>query len=134
MEAQHVSIPNGMEFYVDYSVLRLYSACFNSQRDGILRFRSLFVCLHYDVSIPNGMEFYLRFAIHALEAWDVSIPNGMEFYPISSKISRKSPKVSIPNGMEFYADYSKNTATKYISFNSQRDGILLISRFFIDPT
>ena len=75
-----VSIPNGMEFYclikrysrrlcvfqfptgwnsticLNFSILSGKS--FNSQRDGILRRRSLWESDRYRVSIPNGMEFY----------------------------------------------------------------------------
>ena len=54
-----VSIPNGMEFYPRRL---LFSAAivrsFNSQRDGILQ--KIHVCFAFldRVSIPNGMEFY----------------------------------------------------------------------------
>ena len=36
---QLVSIPNGMEFYVDTFSSCCVRSCFNSQRDGILRFK-----------------------------------------------------------------------------------------------
>ena len=35
---ERVSIPNGMEFYPIFLTLTAPSHCFNSQRDGILRF------------------------------------------------------------------------------------------------
>ena len=97
-----VSIPNGMEFYLNEgdsviliaafqfptgwnSTLGLIERgenddCFNSQRDGILLWRA-------------GREAKTR---------DVSIPNGMEFYPAGAGLPRAAKSVSIPNGMEFY--------------------------------
>ena len=97
------------------------------------------------VSIPNGMEFYsnLAYPHHSLRSfqfptgWNstyrqqnlplldgVSIPNGMEFYPRSSYFMPRG-RVSIPNGMEFYLEISSSSKA-ILSFNSQRDGILLI--------
>ena len=54
-----VSIPNGMEFYLDLLAsthTRIWS--FNSQRDGILPLASSTGETKFWVSIPNGMEFY----------------------------------------------------------------------------
>ena len=56
-----VSIPNGMEFYSQLYVKRIKTACFNSQRDGILLKVADRIVVYLDVSIPNGMEFYAMF-------------------------------------------------------------------------
>ena len=75
-----VSIPNGMEFYIEGENMTneefmfqfptgwnstlyahqhpLKTRCFNSQRDGILRWPRLVAQKRTIVSIPNGMEFY----------------------------------------------------------------------------
>ena len=53
-----VSIPNGMEFYLDIFTLSRHST---------------------NVSIPNGMEFY-KVGNRECPGKNVSIPNGMEFY------------------------------------------------------
>ena len=96
-----VSIPNGMEFYIEKIKAETEIASFNSQRDGILPVNLAVCYLSRSVSIPNGMEFYLissllgvissRFQFPtgwnstlcdfgAFVLCDVSIPNGMEFY------------------------------------------------------
>ena len=77
---------------------------FNSQRDGIL-----LVILH---------SYYFSSTL-------VSIPNGMEFYRFCFAHARQMPTVSIPNGMEFYRNEFLHLCNTHLSFNSQRDGILL---------
>ena len=54
-----VSIPNGMEFYLNPCYTMRAESCFNSQRDGILLSYFGATILSLSVSIPNGMEFYL---------------------------------------------------------------------------
>ena len=95
-----------MEFYRSVSEFDgVSNTCFNSQRDGIL--------LSFRTSSPTLSI--------------VSIPNGMEFYH-SANIALVQPKrVSIPNGMEFYRFRVRTRRSVGSSFNSQRDGILLIS-------
>ena len=54
----------------------------------------------------------------------VSIPNRMKFYPARNESRRLLFQVSIPNGMEFYTILVWLIIVS-VSFNSQRDGILL---------
>mgnify|MGYP000898084215 CR=1 FL=1 len=49
----------------------------------------------------------------------------MEFYEnLQNSITKFIEEVSIPNGMEFYGFFSGFVYSYFISFNSQRDGIL----------
>ena len=97
-----VSIPNGMEFYAISIGVGIVNFSFNSQRDGILPGLLKLRKAYCTVSIPNGMEFYFFYSTAGVKMRSVSIPNGMEFYSIAN--------IAI---------------SSHISFNSQRDGILL---------
>ena len=91
-----------MEFYPKL-LNRLMSAIgrFNSQRDGILRYRS---------SKVQG----------AIES---QFPTGWNSTDLVDSYHSCSVEVSIPNGMEFYT--ARNRYEEENSgFNSQRDGIL----------
>ena len=97
-----VSIPNGMEFYVFSPNSLILDACFNSQRDGILRaLKRQEIPLSPKFQFPTGWNSTRYFVASRVRTSSVSIPNGMEFYLYSLLISDKSC-VSIPNGMEFY--------------------------------
>ena len=98
-----VSIPNEMEFYAAFSFSSASTlACFNPQRDGILRHRGASMCLEKQrFQFPTGWNSTLLDVTPKI--WIlVSIPNGMEFYADRYPPSYPEPKVSIPNGMEFY--------------------------------
>ena len=105
-----------------------------------------------EVSIPNGMEFYLRRFAEVGLALQFQFPTGWNStakinlgssYPAKFQFPtgwnstlnehdlRKVQRVSIPNGMEFYSTAWKCGRFACMSFNSQRDGILLISRVVI---
>ena len=71
------------------------------------------------------MEFYLGVGHLVLLRKSVLIPNGMEFYQKLAKAQMREGVVLIPNGMEFYALRLFNFSLFMLSFNSQRDGILL---------
>ena len=78
---KNVSIPNGMEFYKLNIILGARKrCCFNSQRDGILRWlRITLSCITYRFnSQRDGILPDKGFIIRRL--YLVSIPNGMEFY------------------------------------------------------
>ena len=145
--------PTGWNSTLHNEPYALTLICFNSQRDGILRYPCRVWDSYFMVSIPNGMEFYSGiFPTHIkitesfnsqrdgilltrknsrLPTAYVSIPNGMEFYQISKNHTMIEKKVSIPNGMEFYHRLPLLKLASH-SFNSQRDGILhnvLLKRF-----
>ena len=119
-----VSIPNGMEFYRYFYSLFLHLACFNSQRDGILRrsrvYNDTYVwCFN---SQRDGIlhKLYKADSCGRLEfqfptGWNSTFVNHLENTSIFN--------VSIPNGMEFYLLREKFRDGKWC-FNSQRDGIL----------
>ena len=144
-----VSIPNGMEFYRSFRFdYRANRACFNSQRDGILReaipaddfSQSEFQfptgwnstkhitkqqAISIRVSIPNGMEFYENLQRRVLRpAKPFQFPTGWNSTWTALALWASSLKVSIPNGMEFYAAALASISASIACFNSQRDGIL----------
>ena len=101
------------------------------------------------VSIPNGMEFYYDKNHEYLKEIEFQFPTGWNStycssisivalflfqFPTgwnSTKPKSKEPnaaEVSIPNGMEFYI-LILNMTKSGSSFNSQRDGILLLGIF-----
>ena len=55
----------------------------------------------------------------------VSIPNGMEFYNILKYLAFVSKPFQFPTGWNSTFCYSA-LLVRYIGFNSQRDGILLV--------
>ena len=95
--------PTGWNSTYDTLPASELNLCFNSQRDGILQKRDTSWFYSARVSIPNGMEFYKQTILMRFRRGLVSIPNGMEFYKTALR---------------------RKTATN--SFNSQRDGILLL--------
>ena len=119
-----VSIPNGMEFYDSFSSFSSASACFNSQRDGILLslakpYLSQIKWFQFPTGWNSTCRIYLWISYHirfnsqrdgillflqlvASARFTVSIPNGMEFYRGKSAYLEIMAIVSIPNGMEFY--------------------------------
>ena len=142
--ACEVSIPNGMEFYLNLALFLPFVVGFNSQRDGILRkpkskrYRELqrfnsqrdgilqtpkwIQRRQMGVSIPNGMEFYAF--INCL--WTdsgVSIPNGMEFYSIPITALCRIHSFQFPTGWNSTKGRRRLWWNRY-RFNSQRDGIL----------
>ena len=75
-----VSIPNGMEFYKSKKSKKKRNLSFNSQRDGILRFRGFTMLLNELLfQFPTGWN-STRSRFRYWWAYCVSIPNGMEFY------------------------------------------------------
>ena len=78
--------------------------CFNSQRDGILRWGSYpLLARDFEFQFPTGWNstgFFTTRSRHSA----VSIPNGMEFYSARGD-NLVPPNVSIPNGMEFYSTF-----------------------------
>ena len=136
-----------MEFYFsNLGISNSFLKCFNSQRDGILRFHTISSQAKPPVSIPNGMEFYRKQVKRPMSERAFQFPTGwnsthlaaveLEFvrafqFPTgwNSTIRRQTPcfpsLVSIPNGMEFYKQQNYLFPAFSLSFNSQRDGILL---------
>ena len=83
-----VSIPNGMEFYQDYSA-----------RD----------IRRVEFQFPTGWNSTFLGASNSPMSPLVSIPNGMEFYFELPPALKRKHYVSIPNGMEFYAALLANS-------------------------
>ena len=97
----NVSIPNGMEFYAKANEIAVFTftfqfptgwnstsaftwallcfVCFNSQRDGILRSRSIRRNGSFAFQFPTGWN-STKTTVKTLQTIRVSIPNGMEFY------------------------------------------------------
>ena len=121
-----VSIPNGMEFYVNTATRhqRLARSLFQFPTGWNSTSRDAAIHPNVWVSIPNGMEFYAFSRLIFELAVEVSIPNGMEFYPSLVARLPRYKCVSIPNGMEFYMLLCTLSRRNFFSFNSQRDGIL----------
>ena len=144
-----VSIPNGMEFYDVKGGRAVAIASFNSQRDGILQ-KNIISCVCEKRCFNSQRDGILLSRIHKLvKVMIVSIPNGMEFYNSLIYVEAGILCVSIPNGMEFYITNRSDRLNcmwfqfptgwnstiwkftimlEFISFNSQRDGILLRKR------
>ena len=91
-----------MEFYLTIGAGFAAHPRFNSQRDGILR--------NFSKNAPNFGEF--------------QFPTGWNS-TLCMRREAKNERVSIPNGMEFYPVARCSNTSKRMSFNSQRDGILL---------
>ena len=97
-----VSIPNGMEFYIDIvSLLLLSTLCFNSQRDGILQVFQYIRTFEPQFQFPTGWN-----STENMEISDIK-PSGFN-----------SQRDGILPRFLAIKDISKNC------FNSQRDGIL----------
>ena len=112
-----------MEFYTSWCLCFLLSRCFNSQRDGILRYLNrqnfypkyrfnsqrdgilrayIFSIIEISfVSIPNGMEFYRGARFFPLPCQLFQFPTGWNSTALTLRACPQS-FVSIPNGMEFY--------------------------------
>ena len=100
---KRVSIPNGMEFYMDKFIT-----------DNVEKIRFQFPTgWNSTIGMNNGeMMVLFQFPmgwnstgrdLDGERAWYiVSIPNGMEFYTIFQSMEYILLAVSIPNGMEFY--------------------------------
>ena len=101
-----VSIPNGMEFYLDIFTLSRHST---------------------NVSIPNGMEFY-KVGNRECPGKNVSIPNGMEFYACHKHSHKSRHGFQFPTGWNSTPRRQSKPQQRH-RFNSQRDGILLDSVF-----
>ena len=121
-QTDDVSIPNGMEFYLNLVLSLLFAAGFNSQRDGILHNHRHIYDWQGQFQFPTGWNSTLAHLPNR-SIRIVSIPNGMEFYTARIRIGPNIASVSIPNGMEFYRFQSRIGAI-LPRFNSQRDGIL----------
>ena len=79
------------------------------------------------VSIPNGMEFYSLRGVRTARPIKVSIPNRMEFYPITEREKWQAFKeFQFPTGWNSTLLKMASIIT-HSSFNSQRDGILLLA-------
>jgi len=101
-ENRHVSIPNGMEFYVTTGLKTYKNMCFNSQRDGILLSADRSLSFRYlTFQFPTGWNSTLSSLILCLSIHSFQFPTGWN--------STLSPI---------------KMATQYACFNSQRDGIL----------
>ena len=117
-----------MEFYANLAYARaVVQKSFNSQRDGILLYKTNIWKSIARVSIPNGMEFYESLSPPGLKITSVSIPNGMEFYLHRRITLRPRATFQFPTGWN--STISIETFGFFDSgFNSQRDGILPKSR------
>ena len=103
-----VSIPNGMEFYAIASASFSPSPSFNSQRDGILLFKNPEQQKHIQFQFPTGWNSTLLHRLWAKPRWKFQFPTGWNSTQDHRLIC------FIPH-----------------SFNSQRDGILLICHFVL---
>ena len=120
-----VSIPNGMEFYANYSSgILAATEGFNSQRDGILRPLFALSLLHEAVSIPNGMEFY--------SPSRTITSSGERFNSQRDGILLNAQARTAARYLEFQFPTGWNSTFSALfrlcanqGFNSQRDGILL---------
>ena len=99
---REVSIPNGMEFYSKSVDVDSAIPCFNSQRDGILRYfgKNLEMRKRRFNSQRDGI---LR-NFSAREYAPTTRFNSQRDGILLSSLNKKSGamRVSIPNGMEFY--------------------------------
>ena len=120
-----VSIPNGMEFYqILQGEACAVSVRFNSQRDGILRYGNGNCIVDHWFQFPTGWNSTLTLSVTP-SLVIISIPNGMEFYD-RSFIKGLDPKNCFNSQRDGIILSPGPSASSYTDcFNSQRDGILL---------
>ena len=124
---KEVSIPNGMEFYGIFNEPKIWPVEMFQFPTGWNSTRFFFIGTEHFLAFqfPTGWNSTDRSKTFHSQIL-VSIPNGMEFYLYLPVQLVTSIKVSIPNGMEFYS-IGYYIARGVTSFNSQRDGILLVA-------
>ena len=115
--------PTGWNSTRNKILIKHIRGSFNSQRDGILpRIGNKISSLRNSFNSQRD-GILLRLAVLSLQQILFQFPTGWNSTDTSAQTHAECP-VSIPNGMEFYK-LTDNESFCRISFNSQRDGILL---------
>ena len=134
---------------VPFTIKDLANVRFNSQRDGILQAGIELTILDLDkfqfptgwnstlrlfggnkrqkaVSIPNGMEFYVFIHLSRRIAHTFQFPTGWNSTKTGKAKREKAKRFQLPTGWNSTLPPIKSLGT-HTSFNSQRDGILLLT-------